>query len=185
MRPADPVTKFTVELRQLAYCTTTDMFDEYLHIGIQLGGSVAKFCECVVEAFDTTYLCKSNATDWQFLMDMHERKHVFLGMLGSIYCMHWEWENCLTPWRGQFTSGYKCTHSTMILEVIVDYRLWIWHAHLGVARSNDDINVLNTSSLFTEQCSGSGPVLEFTANERHHHMGYYLTNGIYPRWPIF
>ncbi|XP_042051694.1 uncharacterized protein LOC121797018 [Salvia splendens] len=99
--------------------------------------------------------------------------------------MHWEWKNCQAVWRGQFTSGYKGTHPTMILEAIVDHRLWIWHAHFGVAGSNNDINVLNTSSLFTEQCNGNSLVIEFTANGRQHHMGYYLADGIHPRWPVF
>ncbi|XP_047940939.1 uncharacterized protein LOC125188220 [Salvia hispanica] len=99
--------------------------------------------------------------------------------------MHWEWKNCPAAWRGQFTSGYKGTHPTMILEVIVDHSLWIWHAHFGVTGSNNDINVLNSSSLFTEQCNGNGPVISFTANRRHHHMGYYLADDIYPRWPVF
>ncbi|XP_047942556.1 uncharacterized protein LOC125189310 [Salvia hispanica] len=33
--------------------------------------------------------------------------HVFLGMLGNIDCMHRQWKNRPTAWRGQFTSGYK------------------------------------------------------------------------------
>ncbi|XP_042025937.1 uncharacterized protein LOC121772898 [Salvia splendens] len=64
--------------------------------------------------------------------------HGFPGMLGRIDCMHWEWKNYPATWRGQFTSGYKGTHPTMILEAIVDHRLWIWHAHFGVAGSNND-----------------------------------------------
>ncbi|XP_047978630.1 uncharacterized protein LOC125220510 [Salvia hispanica] len=99
--------------------------------------------------------------------------------------MHWEWKNCPTVWRGQFTSGYKGSHSTMILEAIADHRLWIWHAYFDMAGSNNDINVLNSSYLFTEQCNGNGPTIEFTANGRKHHMGYYLADDIYPRWSVF
>ncbi|XP_047966000.1 uncharacterized protein LOC125210495 [Salvia hispanica] len=156
-----PLTKCTVVLRQLAYGTTADMFDEYLHVGDTTGR------ECLD------------------LLWMHDTVHGFPEMLGSIDCMHWEWKNCPAAWRGQFTNGYKGTHPTMILEAIVDYSLWIWHAHFGVAGSNNDINVLNSSSLFTEQCNGNGPIISFTANGRQHHMGYYLADGIYPRWPVF
>ncbi|XP_047973426.1 uncharacterized protein LOC125215888 [Salvia hispanica] len=67
----------------------------------------------------------------------------------------------------------------MILEAIVDHRLWIWHAHFGVAGSNNDINVLNSSSLFTEQCNGSSPVINLTANGQQHHMGHHITNVMY------
>ncbi|XP_047978440.1 uncharacterized protein LOC125220324 [Salvia hispanica] len=156
----------------VGYGTTANMFDEYLHAGDNTGREfLANFCEGAVDTLSATYLYKSYAADCQFLMEMHKRVRDFPGMLGSIDCMHWEWKNCPTTWIGQFTSGYKGTHPTMILEAIVDHRLWIWHAHLGMARSSNDINVLNTSSLFTEQCNDNGPVIEFTANGRQHHMG--------------
>ncbi|XP_047948792.1 uncharacterized protein LOC125194577 [Salvia hispanica] len=58
-------------------------------------------------------------------MRMHETVHGFPGMLGSIDCMHWQWKNYPTVWRGQFTSGYKGSHPTMILEVVAGHRLWI------------------------------------------------------------
>ncbi|XP_047966026.1 protein ALP1-like [Salvia hispanica] len=181
-----PLTKCTVALRQLAYGTTSNMFDEYLHVGDTTGREcLVNFCAGVIDAFGATYLRKPNAQDCQDLLRMHDTVHGFPGMLGSIDCMHWEWKNCPAAWRGQFTSGYKGTHPTMILEAIVDHSLWIWHAHFGVAGSNNDINVLNSSSLFTEQCNGNGPVISFTANGRQHHMGYYLADGIYPRWPVF
>ncbi|XP_047942801.1 uncharacterized protein LOC125189582 [Salvia hispanica] len=155
-----PLMKCTVTLRQLAYDTTTDMFDEYLHVGDTTGREcLVKFCEGVIDAFGATYLCKPNAEDCQYLMRMHDRVHGFSGMLGSIDCMHWEWKNCPTAWEGQFSSGYKGTYSTMVLEAIVDHHLWIRHAHFGVAGSNNDINVLNSSSLFTEQCNDNGPVI--------------------------
>ncbi|XP_047979165.1 uncharacterized protein LOC125221078 [Salvia hispanica] len=115
---------------------------------------------------------------------MHETVHGFPGILGSIDCMHWEWKNSPTTWRDQFTSGYKGNHPTMILEAIADHQLWIWHAYFSVAGSNNDINVLNSSYLFIEQCNDNGPTIEFTANGRQH-MGYYLADGIYPRWPVF
>ncbi|XP_047949400.1 uncharacterized protein LOC125195267 [Salvia hispanica] len=73
----------------------------------------------------------------------------------------------------------------MILEAVANHRIWIWNAYFGVARSNNDINVLNSSTLFADQCRGRGPAIEFTANGRRHHMWYYLADGIYPRWPFF
>ena len=167
---------------QLAYDTTTDMFDEYLHIRDTTGRECLKtFCKLVVEAFGDTYLRRPTADDCQSLMRMHETVHGFPGMLGSIDCMHWQWKNCPTAWRGQFTSGYKGSHPTMILEAVADHRLWIWHAYFGVAGSNNDINVLNSSNLFADHSRGRGPATEFTANGRQYHMGYYLADGIYPR----
>ena len=127
------------------------MFDEYLHVGDTTGREcLKKFCKLVVEAFGDTYLRRPTADNCQSLMRMHETVHGFPGMLGSIDCMHWQWKNCPTAWRGQFTSGYKGSHPTMILEAVADHRLWIWHAYFGVAGLNNDINVLNSSTLFAD-----------------------------------
>ncbi|XP_047979015.1 uncharacterized protein LOC125220930 [Salvia hispanica] len=117
------------------------MFDEYLHVGDTTGREcLKKFCKLVVEAFGYTYLRRPTANDCQSLMRMHETVHGFPGMLGSIDCMHWQWKNCPMAWRGQFTSGYKGNHPTMILEAVADHRLWIWHEYFSVVGSNNDIN---------------------------------------------
>ncbi|XP_047961358.1 uncharacterized protein LOC125206098 [Salvia hispanica] len=158
LTPLQKCTVFIVQINS-ALGTTTDMFDEYLHVGDTTGREcLKKFCKLVVEAFGDTYLRRPTADDCQSLMQMHETVHGFPRMLGSIDCMHWQWKNCPTAWKGQFTSGYKGSHPKMILEAVADHRLWIW---------------------------GRGPAIQFTANGRTHHMGYYLADGIYPRWPVF
>ena len=81
--------------------------------------------------------------------------------------------------------GFKGKNLTVILEVVADYRLWIWHAYFVVVGSNNDINVLQSSPLFNEQCLGVGPAINLVANDSQHDMGYYLADGIYPRWPVF
>ncbi|XP_047978830.1 uncharacterized protein LOC125220726 [Salvia hispanica] len=143
-----PLTKCTVALRQLAYGTTADMFDEYLHVGDTTGREcLVNFCAGIIDAFGATYLRKPNAQDCQDLLRMHDTVHDFPQSLTTVFGF-----GMLTlAWRGPTTN----------------------------------INVLNSSSLFTEQCNGNGPVISFTANGRQHHMGYYLADGIYPRWPVF
>ena len=39
---------------------------------------------------------------------------------------------------------------TIMLEAVASADIWIWHAFFGVAGSNNDINVLKQSPLFTE-----------------------------------
>ncbi|XP_042009172.1 uncharacterized protein LOC121757738 [Salvia splendens] len=112
--------------------------------------TLRQFCRGIKDIFKGGYLRKPPADDCQRLIAMHGTAHHFLGMLGSIDCMHWEWRNCPVAWKGQFTSGFKGRHPTMILEAIADYRLRIWHAYLGVAGSNNDINVLRSSHLFND-----------------------------------
>ncbi|XP_047949059.1 uncharacterized protein LOC125194883 [Salvia hispanica] len=119
-------------------------------------------------------------------MTMHGAQHGgFPVMLGSIDCMHWEWKNCPSAWKGLYTTGFKSKHPTIVLEAVADYRLWIWHAYFGVAGSNNDINVLQSSPLFNDQELGIGPTVRFVANGNQHNMGYYLADGIYPMWPVF
>lgn len=84
-------------------------------------------------------------------------------MLGSIDCMHWEWKNCPKAYHGQYTG--KEGAPTLILEVVADYELWIWHAFFGLPGSLNDINVLNRSPVFSQLADDICPerTLESTA----------------------
>ena len=73
----------------------------------------------------------------------------FLGMIGSIDCMHWQWKNCSKAWKGMYMSGYYGV-LTIILKIVASSDLWIWHAFFGVANSNSNINVLDRSPVFEE-----------------------------------
>ena len=55
----------------------------------------------------------------------------------------------------------------------------------GVAGSNNDINVLNQSTLFTEVARDNAPPVNFSVNGHDYNKGYYLADGIYPSWPVF
>jgi hypothetical protein len=55
----------------------------------------------------------------------------------------------------------------------------------GFPGSNNDTNVLNQSTLFTQVLQGRAPEVKFTVNGSEYNMGYYLTDGIYPEWATF
>ncbi|XP_041995806.1 uncharacterized protein LOC121745926 [Salvia splendens] len=71
---------------------------------------------------------------------------------------------------------------TVPWPAIADYRLRIWHAYFGVAGSNNDINVLQSSLLFNDDCRGEGLKISFVANDTQYSRGYYLTDEIYLWW---
>ena len=73
----------------------------------------------------------------------------------------------------------------ILLEVVAPKDLWIWHAFFGVSGSNNDINVLDQSSLFNELKQGTTPYIPFVANGVTYPFGYYLVDGIYPELAIF
>ncbi|KAG5532069.1 hypothetical protein RHGRI_026622 [Rhododendron griersonianum] len=107
----------------------------------------------------------------------------FSGMLGSLDCMHWEWNNCPTTWQGMYTG--HAHKPTIILEAVASYDLWIWHANFGLPGSHNDLNVLDRSSLFDEISLGRAPPVNYTINGNEYNMGYYLVDGIYPQWASF
>ena len=98
-------------------------------------------------------------------------------MIGSIDCMHWEWKNCPFGWQGQFSSHAE--GCTVILEAVISQYLWIWHSFFGIAGSNNDINVLHRSPVFSELMEGKAPQVSY---EITYDKPYYLADGIYPDW---
>ena len=99
-------------------------------------------------------------------------------MMGSINCIHWQWQNCPKVWKGMFLSGHKGVQ-TLLLEVVASFDRWTWHAFYGVARSNNDTNVLNRSPLFDEVLEGRSPEINYTLNGNNYNLWYYLVDGTY------
>jgi hypothetical protein len=62
-------------------------------------------------------------------------------------CKHYCWNKCSIGWQGQFT--HKDKHYSIMLKVVVDQRLCIWHCHFDFPRGNNDINVLEGSPLIS------------------------------------
>ena len=62
-----------------------------------------------------------------------------------------------------YMGGY-CGVPTIVLEAVASSDLWIWHAFFGVASSNNDINVLDRSSMFDELLACSASEVNYTMN---------------------
>ena len=74
---------------------------------------------------------------------------------------------------------------TIILEVVASYDLWIWHSFFGLSGSNNDINVLERSHIFSELAQGCAPTINYPINGHDYTMRCYLADGIYPKWSTF
>lgn len=201
MKPGlSPLVRATAVMRQLAYGIGADTADEYLRVAESTAlESLIKFCENLNTIFGDKYLRQPNQHDVQRLLSENAARG-FPGMLGSIDCMHWQWDNCPVAWHGAYTGRSK--HASTVLEAVASYDLWIWHASIGHPGSLNDLNILHRSNLFNNIASGenhqsfnasntrsfnnialgNAPSATYTINGHEYHMGYYLADGIYPDW---
>ncbi|XP_033147435.1 putative nuclease HARBI1 [Brassica rapa] len=178
-----PLQKCTAAIRVLAYGNAADAVDEYLRLGETTARScVEHFVEGIIYLFGNEYLRRPTPDDLQRLLYAGEFRG-FPGMIGSIDCMHWEWKNCPTAWKGQYARGSG--KPTIVLEAVASFDLWIWHAFFGPPGTLNDINVLDRSPVFDDIIQGKAPQVTYSVNGREYHMAYYLTDGIYPKWATF
>jgi hypothetical protein len=88
--------KVTVAFRTIANGVAADATDEYMRVGENTAlECLRKFVVAIVEVFGPEYLRLPNEHDIARLLAIGESIG-FLGMLGSIDCIHWGWKNCPT-----------------------------------------------------------------------------------------
>ena len=104
-----------------------------------------RFCEGVIEVYGDEVLRYPTMEDINKLLD-EGNKSGFPGCIGSIDCMHWEWKNCPSAWKGMFQG--KSGVPTVVLEAIADHTTRFWHFNFGSPGALNDINVLDRSPLF-------------------------------------
>lgn len=180
-----PLIKVTSSIRQLAYGVNPDMLDEYVQMGAStVRECLYKFCEVIMELYGPEYLRKPTVTDIDRLYEHHHRVHGFPGLIGNIDCTDWPWENCPHALKAQFCRGDHGKTPFILLEAIASQDLWIFHAFFGVPGMNNDVNVLRASPLFNDLKMGRAPDVEFFVNIVPYKRGYYLADGIYPKYSV-
>ncbi|WZZ71565.1 hypothetical protein YC2023_082935 [Brassica napus] len=141
-----PLQKCTAAIRLLAYGDAADTVYEYLRLGESTTLScLHHFTDGIIQLFGDEYLRRPTPEDRQRLLDIGEKRG-FPGMVGSIDCMHWEWKNFPTAWKGQYACG--SAKPTIVLEAVASQDLWIWHAFFGPLGTLNDINALDRSPVF-------------------------------------
>lgn len=180
---ASPLQKVTAALRMLAKGVSADSLDDYVRLGEStVLRCLKEFCATIVDLYGEEYLRQPTEQDIQRLLKENEDRG-FPGCLGSVDCMHWKWKNCPRAWAGQFSGKEK--EPTLVLEAVASKDLWFWHCFFGLPGSLNDINVLERSPLFDDLLQGKAPPCSYSIRGTPRSMGYYLADGIYPRWPTF
>ncbi|POW21257.1 hypothetical protein PSHT_02586 [Puccinia striiformis] len=164
----------------LAYGCSADFLDEYFRMAESTAlESLKRFRRAVVNVFSEEYLCILNPEDILRLLKV-AKKQGFPGMLGSLDCMHWTWKNCPTAYAGQYSGKEK--EPTIILVAVASYNTWIWHVFFGLPGTLNNVNVLDQSPVFKKLQDGVGLAVNFKIGSNDYSMGYYLSDGIYPKW---
>ena len=178
-----PEQKFTAVIRMLAYGSSANQGDEIARMGKStVLESLVRFCDAMETLYTRDYLRRPTPRDLQRLLQKAESRG-FPGMIGSIDCMHWQWKNCPTAWQGDY--GNRKGQKSIILEAVAGFDTWVWHAFFGVAGSQNDLNVLGQSPVFNDVLRGEAPNITYEINNTIYQTGYYLADGIYPRWTTF
>ncbi|WZY74827.1 protein ALP1-like isoform X1 [Brassica rapa] len=178
-----PLQKCTAAIRQLAYGGGADPVDEYIRLAETTSRKcLHEFTAGIIHLFADEYLRRPTVEDLRRLLHEGEERG-FPGMIGSIDCMHWEWKNCPTAWKGMYSRGTG--KPTIVLEAVASYDLWIWHAFFGAPGTLNDLNILDRSPVFDEIINGKAPQVNYYVNGREYNLAYYLTDGIYPKWATF
>jgi hypothetical protein len=90
--------KCSAAIRMLAYGVAGGLVDEYMCMSESTCiESMYNFCRPIISVFGEEYLREPNMEHTQRLLSINEKRG-FPDMLGSIDCMHWEWNNCPFAW---------------------------------------------------------------------------------------
>jgi hypothetical protein len=133
----------------------------------------------IVNIYADKYLRSPNKDDIRRILAVSDKRG-FPGMMGSLDCMHWLWKNCPIADKGQYSGKEK--EATVILEAVATHDLWIWHAFFGLPGTLNDITVLDQSPIFQKWQDGHGLSVQYKVNGNDYNLGYYLTDGIYPKF---
>ncbi|WVZ83894.1 hypothetical protein U9M48_030989 [Paspalum notatum var. saurae] len=126
-----PIHKCLVALRMLAYGGVADALDDtYKMAETTVLKTLMQFVHTVIDVYEKEYLRPPRAHELEVILKQNEARG-FLGMVDSIDCMHWEWENCPTALAGMY-KGHK-SKPTVILEAVATQDLRIWHAFFGLS----------------------------------------------------
>jgi hypothetical protein len=87
--------------------------------------------EGVIDRFGGEHYRGPASVDLQCLLQIGEDCGI-LGMLGSIGCMHWEWENYKSPKWIRRPNHSDCGVATIVLEAVASQDPQILHASYSV-----------------------------------------------------
>ena len=180
---SSPLQKICSSVRQLTSGVSPAEHDDRYRMAASTGmKSLKHFCKAINAVYADEALRNPNAADINRLLD-EGMAAGFPGCIGSIECMHWQWKNCPSAWKGMFQGKEK--FPTLVLEAIADNRTRFWHFNFGAPGALNDLNVLERSPLFENAVRGEAPSVNFVVNGNEYKYAYWLGDGICPPFACF
>ncbi|KAE9050532.1 hypothetical protein PR001_g2293 [Phytophthora rubi] len=148
--------------RVLAYASSFDVIDENWEMSEStVKNCVRHFCEAVIAVFSPEYFRPPTPSSISELLE-ENAKRGFVGMVGSIDCMHWGWKICPIEVAGQHKGKEK--KLSKVLEAVADYMLKIWHYNFGSPGSLNDLHILEQSPVFDAILRGEAATVHYDIN---------------------
>jgi hypothetical protein len=153
--------KILIALKYLAYGTTVSAFRDYFQIGESTAIKCVKiFCkEMTTSPFRQEYFRSMAKGDAKRVEALHAEVHGVRGMIGSLDCSHFVWGNCPVAHHGQYQG--KEGEPTLVVEAMVDYTLYAWHAVFGYCGTLNYVIIWDNSLLLQAMCDGTFDDLDF------------------------
>ena len=170
-------------MRQLTSGVSSAEHDDKYRMAASTGlESMKRFCLAIDAIYTETALRHPTDVDINRLLD-EGLQSGWPGCIGSVDCMHWEWKNCPSAWKGMFKGKGKT--ATVVLEAIADHSCRFWHFNFGSPGTLNDINILDRSPLFHNAVKGKAPQVSYKVNNNEYKCPYWLADGIYPPYACF
>jgi hypothetical protein len=183
--------KLLLPLKTLAYGVPSHAFTDYFQMSMTFARTCCQEFDAAIKSiYMKEWLRLPTKQDLKAIMKLHKSVHGVEGMFGSLDCSHTYWKNCPKAWHGSYKG--KEHMSSIVLEAVCDYHLFLWHASYGYTGNLNDRTILSLSPLLDRMLDGSFHSLEeeagvvpFTINGVEFNKTWITVDGIYPKYIRF
>ena len=170
--------KITAALRMLSLGVSADVIDDYCRTSESTAmESLKRFCSAIRHGFGEHHLRLSTRADFEQQLAVNTARD-FSNMFGSLDCIHYKWK--IIRLHGRETLGIGRESGQLFKRLLL-----IKICTFGLPGSNNDLNVLDRSSLIHNMLTGEASDFTFEVNGKEYNRYYLLADGIYPQWSCF
>jgi hypothetical protein len=176
--------KCSAAVRQLAYGVSGDLIDDYMRMSESTcHEAMYRFCEDVIAVFGEYYLRETNMDDPLSASCPSTRVGFFLGCLAALTACISNGRTVILVDKG---SSKGIRKGAPLYWRLLPHKIFRFGTpFFGMAGSNNDINVLHRSLVFSRLTECTAPQISYEINVNPYDKGYYLADGIYPSWATF